>query len=320
MKIVIYEDTENCLSIWQKMWPARNLFDLWQVRSCFHNSFSRPLSFHVAEENKKPVGLLALCWDEEEKKYVQFPGETWHGKTWIEQNRVIAKTPEVLTRLLDSVPGPLHLRYLNGMPLMNFMGLLKEDEIGYLFFPGLYDFNFENYWMSFSTRSRKKLKAELKKLEDMGVSYRFNQKKDIEHLFKMNIDSFGNNSYFTDARFYKSFENLAFFLEKMGILRFTTVLIGGRIAAVDMGAVYKNSYTLLAGGTSHEFSGVAKLINMHHMNWSCTQRLDSVDFLCGNFNWKERFHLSPRPLYELNLEKAASLHRRSICEPEAACA
>jgi hypothetical protein len=24
-----------------------------------------------------------------------------------------------------------------------------------------------------------------------------------------------------------------------------------------------------------------------------------VDFLCGEFNWKERFHLATRPLYRL---------------------
>jgi CelD/BcsL family acetyltransferase involved in cellulose biosynthesis len=98
-------------------------------------------------------------------------------------------------------------------------------------------------------------------------------------------------------------------------------MVGGRIAAVDMGAIWKNSYTLLAGGTHPEFPGIAKLINLHHMEWSCSQKFDTVDFLCGNFNWKERFHLTPRPLYELSLDRdAASYGRTHIHEPRVVCA
>jgi hypothetical protein len=304
MKTIIYEDPDQCRLLWEKLWPAKGLFDLWQVRSCFHDAFSRPLHFHVVEINQKPVGFLALCWDEAKQQYVQFPGETWQGKTWLEQNRIIAENPKVMEELLDSVPGPLHLRYLEWNSVLGLSNRLETDEIGYYFYPGLYDFSFENYMLSFSGKSRKKLKADLKKLQDRKVTFRYNQSKDIEHLFQMNQDSFGGNSYFSEARFYNSFENLALFLTRMGMMRITTVLIDGDIAAVDMGALYKNSYTLLAGGTNPLFPGVAKIINLHHMDWSCCQGIDTVDFLCGDFNWKERFHLTPRPLYKLKLNKS----------------
>jgi CelD/BcsL family acetyltransferase involved in cellulose biosynthesis len=68
---------------------------------------------------------------------------------------------------------------------------------------------------------------------------------------------------------------------------------------VDVGALWKNTYTVLAGGTDPDFPGVAKLINFHHIQWACRQRLDLVDFLCGDFNWKSRFRLHPRPLYKI---------------------
>lgn len=248
--------------------------------------------------------MIALCWDGETQQYVQFPGETWQGKTWLEQNRIIAKIPGAIEALLDSVPGSLHLRYLAWNKLLGMTNLLEPDEIGYHFYPGLYDFSFGNYMLSFSGKSRKKLTADLKKLQDRKVTFRFNDSKDIEHLFEMNRNSFGGDSYFSDAKFYNSFENLASFLSQMGMIRITTVLIDGTIAAVDMGALYRNSYTLLAGGTNPEFPGVAKLINLHHMDWACCQRINTVDFLCGDFNWKERFHLTPQPLYELKLNKS----------------
>jgi Acetyltransferase (GNAT) domain len=304
MKTIVYEDPEECRQVWERFWPGKGLFDLWQVRSCFHQVFSRPLHFRVVEKNQIPVGFLALCWDGEKQQYVQFPGETWQGKTWLEQNKIIAQTPEVMAQLLDSIPGPVHLRYLEWNSVLGLSNRLEIDEIGYCFYPALHDFSFENYYQSFSGKFRKKLKADLKKLTDRKVSFRFNDPKDVDHLFRLNQEAFGQSSYFSEARFYNAFERLAEFLTRMGMMRITTVLIDGAVAAVDMGALYKNSYTLLAGGTNPEFPGVAKLINLHHMEWSCHQGIETVDFLCGDFNWKERFHLTPRPLYELKLNNA----------------
>lgn len=303
MKTVVYEDPDQCRILWEQLWPVKGLFDLWQIRSCFHDAFSRPISFHVIQENQKALGFLALCWDDEVHKFVQFPGETWHGKTWLEQNRIIATSSEVLESLLDSVPGPLHLRYLTKNSVFDLCDLMTQDELGYLFYPGLYDFSFENYWLSFSGKFRKKFKAEQRKMEERQVTFRFNQIQDLETLFTMNLESFGEDSYFNDPRFYRAFESLASFLSKIGMMRITTLMIDGVVAAVDMGALWKNSYTLLAGGTNPEFPGVAKLINLHHLEWSCGQRIETVDFLCGDFNWKERFQLTPVPLYELTLDK-----------------
>ena len=311
MKTVVYEDPEQCQRIWEQMWPVKGLFDLWQVRSCFHDAFSRPISFHVIQENQKALGFLALCWDEEASKYIQFPGETWHGKTWLEQNRIIATTPEVLANLLESVPGPLHLRYLAQNSLFGLSELMTQDELGYVFYPGLYEFSFENYWHSFSGKFRKKFKAEQKKMEERQLTFRFNQIPDLDLMFRMNLESFGENSYFNDPRFYRAFENLASFLSKIGMMRITTLMIDGIVAAVDMGALWKNSYTLLAGGTNPEFPGVAKPINLHHLDWACCQRIETVDFLCGDFNWKERFHLTPVPLYELILDKNSNPRQAS---------
>lgn len=318
--ITMHDDHETCRLLWEKMWPVKGFFDLWQARACFHQSFLRPLRFYEARENRRTVGLLALCWDEEKQQHVQFPGETWHGKTWLEQNRIIAETPDIARALLEAVPGSVHLRYLVSEPHFDHLDLVKPDETNYLFFPGLYDFSLENYWMSFSGKSRKNLKAELRKLEARQVSFRFNQPDDLDHMFRMNLDVYKENSYFLDPRFLASFEKLASFLRKMGMLRIITVLIDGKIAAVDMGVLWKNSYTLLAGGTNPEFQGVAKLINLHHMGWACEQRIEKVDFLCGDFNWKSRFHLTPVPLYEISIEKEMTAIGSLARERKMACA
>jgi CelD/BcsL family acetyltransferase involved in cellulose biosynthesis len=192
----------------------------------------------------------------------------------------------------------LHLRYLlSGAFPGNEENGCVIDETGYLFFPAQYDYSFDRYMREFSARSRKKLTRELDSIETRGSRYRFNHFPDVEKLFQMNLDSFKEKSYFYDRRFMRSFETLADWLRLQGMLHITTLLIEGEIAAVDIGAVWKSQYTVLAGGTNPEFPGVAKIINFQHLEWACLQRFALVDFLCGDFGWKSRFHLHPRPLY-----------------------
>ena len=299
MHIRICTDTEEARFLWERHWPKSCLFDLWAVRACFHNSFHRPLHFLVVDQWRTCCGMLALSWIEEERYFGHFPGEVWQGKTWLEQNKILASTPEAFQLLWEHTPAATEIRYLDHPGYFGNNHPMPMDEIGYLFYPHQYDYSFETYWQGFSGKSRKKLNHELKRLETPGVSYRYDHLADIELLFRLNLESFGQQSYFSNEQFLKSFANPAAWLHDNNLLRVTTVLIGGKVAAVDMGAVWNNTYTVLAGGTQADFPGVAKLINLCHLKWSCLQRFACVDFLCGDFNWKNRFHLTPRPLYQI---------------------
>lgn len=297
-RIRICEEPEECRSLWKTLWPAENLFDLWAVRACFNAPFDRPFCFLVAENNGAPEGLLALSWIDEMQHYSHFPGETWQGRTWLEQNRIIAGNAEVRKALLEAVPGELHLRYLTRDSLLPGIPAAL-DETGYLFLPGTYGHDFGAYMTCFPGKSRKKLAREREPFERMGISFSHDTVSHVDLMFRMNLSQFGDRSYFSDPRFLAAFENLTTLLQEAGSLRVTTLRLGGTIAAVDMGAVVGRTYTVLAGGTNPDFPGAAKLINFHHMEWACRRRLDIVDFLCGEFGWKERFRLSPRPLFEL---------------------
>ncbi len=302
-QIKTIHDPQECRQAWEQLWPRSCVFDLWQVRECFQKSYNRPLHFIVALQDHVPKGMIALCWIEEDRTYGHFPGETWKHQTWLEQNRLLSGHPDMSAALIDAVPGPANIRYLTHDSYFQTRGLVAPDETGYVFIPQKYGYAFDNYLSEFSGKTRKKMNSELAKLKNQGVSIEYNRMQDVDLFLKMNIDAFGENSYFSDKRFLKGFEYLISFLAGTGMLRVTTVLIKEKVAAVDIGALYKKTYTMLAGGTNPEFKGVAKLINLHHMNWACMQQLKVVDFLCGDFNWKERFHLTPKPLYALNLRK-----------------
>ena len=297
--INIHRDIDEVKRLWMQHWPRRCLFDLWPVRACFQAQFNHAPYLLVARQDGRFRGMLALSWIDEAQCFGHFPGEISHGQTWLEQNKIIADDPEIFNVLLNNIPAPAKIRYLTLPDYVATDSAADLDEIGYLFYPQQYGYSFESYLQCFSGKTRKKLRCELNRLTAGGVTFRHDCFADVDHLFRMNLENFQDQSYFNDFRFLRSFENLTAWLHANRMLRVTTVLIGGRIAAVDIGAVWDSSYTVLAGGTDAAFPGVAKLINFHHLEWACHRRFTEVDFLCGNFNWKNRFHLTPRPLYEI---------------------
>lgn len=294
--IRIVSDLEECRAVWQEVMPCDYLTDLWEVRHCFHRHFGNRPHFIVAQEGNDILGLLALSWIDDYGCYGFFPGETWQGKTWLEQNRIICNGIFGIGDLLSACSQPYHLRYLTSLPGIA-AGEETVDEIGYLFIPPDHGYDMSNYLEEFSRKSRKNILRELAAIESQGVTYRHDDIRDFDLMVELNMERFGSKSYFFDPRFRESFRTLARLFQEKGWLRFTTVLIKDEPAAVDMGCVYRGVYTLLAGGTNSRYLGVAKLINFHHMQRACEEKLDRVDFLCGDFNWKKLFHLTPRPLY-----------------------
>jgi len=288
--------------VWESVSPAEVITDLWDFRLCFHRHFQRPLQFIVVESDRGIEGFLPLCWMEEHGCLGYFPGEVWAGKTWLEQNRLYAANGAVLETMLACMRGmdkPYHLRYLLPGPAMK-NETPEVDEIGYLFNPPDFGYEMEKYYQIFSHKSAKRIKREIAAIEGQGISYRLDDMADFDIMVRQNVERYGAASYFSDTRFRESFREAMFFLSERGWLRMTTVLIGGQPAAVDFGCVYRGVYTLLGGGTDGRFPGIAKLINTYHMGRACAERLRQVDFLCGDFSWKEMFHLTPRPLYRFS--------------------
>lgn len=300
----IYAETrpEECRRLWEELVPQEKLTDLWDVRECFHRHFRRELLFVVAEDDGQPAGFLPLAFIPEEGCYGYFPGEVWKGTTWLEQNRLCVRDRDVLEEMLqwlDEQGLSYHLRYLVDPPHEDPDGA-KVDEIGYLFLPEQYSNSMDRYYGQFPYKSIKAIKREVRAFEERGLAYRFNEVADLDLMVEMNLERFGESSYFADEKFRKGFDDLAEFLRAKGWLQVITVLIGDKPAAVDMGSVYKNVYTLLAGGTSDGFPGIAKVINLYHMQRACQENFSEADFLCGDFHWKKMFHLTPRPLFLLS--------------------
>lgn len=292
-------NVDECRRLWEQFIPPHHLTDLWDVRTCFHRYFNRKLLFVVAKEAGRTVGFIPLSWIPENNYYGYFPGEVWGGKTWLEQNRLMARDKDVLAGMLDWLNRQkiqFHLRYLLSDPHLP-PDLSVVDEIGYLFCPPPLRYDIDKYFGLFSRKSEKAIRREVGRFYERDLTVRLDEFADFDLMVRMNVERFGTYSYFAEERFTASFRQLACFLREKGWLKITAFIIEGTPAAVDMGAVYNGVYTLLAGGTHAGYPGIAKVINLHHMKKSCEERYREADFLCGDFSWKKIFHLSPRPLY-----------------------
>jgi hypothetical protein len=297
-------DLEEAGRVWRELWQADDIFGCWEARDCFRKTFGRRHYFIIAESSGRPAGLLGLSHIEEGDYYGQYPGETWKGRTWFEQNRIPAVSGEVRRMLWEAAPARTMLRYVEP----DYGGWFPEcsfDETGYLFHPPAFGFDFDRYWSLFSGKSRKKIAREIESLGVLEYSQDDASPGDVDWMFETNRANFGPDSFFDDPRFLEGFEGLLSFLSEKDRLVITTVRTGGRLAAVDVGALYGRHYTLLAGATDPEMRGIAKAINLFHIRWGCGRRLERVDFLCGDFGWKERFHLEPRPLFNVVKDGAA---------------
>ncbi len=300
MQIDICYSEKQGEQLWHKLWPDLDIFDCWHVRKAFHNAFKWPLHFIVAKLHGEDIGFLPLSWIDEKGYYGCFPGEIWHGETWLEQNRIPAISQDIQIALWEAAPDNTRLRYLHGDDIVA-IPRLELDEYGYLFYPRHFNYDYNEYLKTFSGKRRRQFLREIDKFEILGCSYNMDKSynsNDIEWMFEMNLENFKEQSYFHDHRFMKGFTDVLSFLSKHRLLRISIVRIMGKKAAVDVGAVYKNKYTVIAGAVDPEFPGVAKVINNFHLKLACFYRFDKIDFLCGDFGWKTRFHLLPRPLYK----------------------
>ncbi len=297
----VVSDITQCECLWNRFigHDPMSIFDLWVVRDIFHSRYGHTPFFVLDEGSSGTRGFLPLSAIDEQGCYGFFPGETWHGQTWIERNRFYAESPSVLDGMTASLDGYFNLRYIEAEKMPVGYEDFALDETGFLFCPPDYGYSYDTYLEVFPRKSLKKLMREVQEVGSPGVSFRFDELKDFDILVEMNVSLHGEDSYFSDPRFVSSFEGLLSWLAREGFLRITTVLIGGKVAAIDIGSLWKGQYTIFGGGVSHEFPGVAKLINFHHLETACRERHEFVDFLCGNFNWKERFRLKPRHTYKI---------------------
>ncbi len=293
---IFIRDLEDCRKLWETFVKPRNISDAWDFRVCFHRHLKHEPSFMLLEDRKGIAAMLPLSYVDDLDAYFFFPGEVWHNKTWIERTPIYLRESYHLEDLLSFCPPRTFLRYM-AVPKESLFPGLHVDEIGYVLYPHALNFDVTVYGNRFSNKKFKNIMKTIKGFTDSECKFHINRLTDFQLIVDMSIEQFGSNSYLYDYRFREGFRDIMSSLNKKGLLRMVSLDIKGKTVAVDLGALYGGNYTVFLGGTHSGFPGIAKVINMHHIEFVCEHRLSKIDFLCGDFYWKKLWHLDAEPLY-----------------------
>ena len=297
VKTYYITDLDQCEKLWKKLITPKHISDLWEFRLCFHNHFQHKPFFFVLEDQKGISGMIPMSHVENIDTCFLFPGEMWNNKTWLERTPVYIRDGCSINKLLNTCPDNVYLRYLE-VPYEKLPSGFSEDETGYVLYPGNMGFNIDEYFKRFSHKKIKAIHKVIHSYLDSGCEFFYDRVEDFDSLVEMSLQQFGNKSFLYDERFRNGFRDALDFLQKRKMLRITSVVIDGELAATDIGAVFQGIYTVFMGGTDSRFPGIAKLMNMGHIDYAFRERINKVDFLCGGFHWKLLWHLDPEILYE----------------------
>ncbi len=309
-KLEVVTDIKQCEKVWKTVSTNKKISEMWEFKLCFHKSFDHSPYFIVQKKGDEIVGLLPLSFDKIKNCFRFFPGD----EEWIEKNPIFFKNRNTLKKLIASVPQNTILTCIEENPIYN--RYFNEEYCTYSLMPPKMDYDINNYFKLFNKKHLKNIMRDIKRLEEqkIEVSMETRNKRLYKKMIEWNLKAFGEKSYFYDGKFNKAFWELFDFFKKKDILYMVSIKIDGELAAVDFGCVYNNVLTVLVGGVNPRYRdlGVAKFINFEHIKYGFNNKLDRIEFLGFDFNWKEHWHLMKEKMFKFcnskRLEKMMQKH------------
>jgi len=290
MKFKIEQDLKKCQGLWEEFSPKQELFDEWEYRDCFYQAYGYQPYFIVGSQGDKVMGVLPLWYEERRDFY------TFFGGTFPEPNTFFVKNKADLGDFLKQCPPKSRLYYLDKKESKYWP--LEESDKKYFLNLKKYEDKIENYWLGFDRKHRKNLRYDLKQFEKLNYSLRYNHLADFEKMVELNRKRFGKESDFEEKEMRMGMKNLMEVAEKRGELMMISLLVEGRVEAVEMVVIYKNCYYVLASGHNLEVKNIGKKMMVEQIKKAMEKRMEKIDFLSSDSGWKKMWHLESVPLFE----------------------
>ncbi|HLL60730.1 MAG TPA: GNAT family N-acetyltransferase, partial [Candidatus Nitrosocosmicus sp.] len=145
-------------------------------------------------------------------------------------------------------------------------------------------------------KSKKNLKHEMKKINENTIEIIKNNLNDLELMFKLNVNEFGENSWFESAHMQDVFCEI---LKLKYDIYLFTYLINGVKQGVSLSLKYKNRMLLLNyNSNKSNVPNLGKYIILHTMQNAIDEGSLYFDVGIGDCNWKEHWHFEKRALHK----------------------
>ncbi|AKM79543.1 MAG: hypothetical protein UX85_C0010G0022 [Candidatus Beckwithbacteria bacterium GW2011_GWB1_47_15] len=297
LTVEVVSDLGTCQALWQEFSPQKTLFDTWEFRLAFYRGYHHQPYFLTLKSNEQTVAVLPLWYEAEKKKYF------WFGSWWQEESKLLVKDPIFIPLLLAAAPSPLHLNAI-AADALNAPGQLFElasDDPKYVL--DLTDItSLDDFLARLKKKRRYNLRRDKRIIEAQNPQIIFDRFGDFKHLVALSQERFrqkGEDTDWEDPRRVAAFRHVIA-LGKKSVsyqVRMVSVKIGGRIAGVDLIALYQNCYfPVKCGYDVARFPGIGNYFNLLEIEDALNLGMKKMDFLEIDYGWKHKW-FTEVPLY-----------------------
>lgn len=292
MKFRVETNLNQCQKLWEEFSPRLHLFDLWEYRYCFYQGYGYQSYFIIGLNSGTPTGILPLWFEKKENFY------TFFGGTFPEPNTFFTKDKSKIGDFIGQCPKHTALYYIKESESDYYR--FQESEPKFYLEMRKYNNDINQFISSFSRKHRKNLKYDLKQLEKRGCSFRYNYLKDFGRMVTLNQKRFKKGSDFNELEMATSIKELMQTAYRQGKLNMISLMINGRVEAVEMAIIHNGCYYVLCGGRNLEIENIGKAMIIEHINSALNKRIFKLDFLSSESGWKRLWHLGQEKLFEFS--------------------
>lgn len=312
LRWTIVSDLKECSDLWEEFSPKESLFDLWSFRMAFYEAYKHKPCFLLLKKGNKNVGLLPLWYEKDKEKYF------WFGGYWHEDNKLFVKDSIFAPILLNICPRPVHLNAVSPSAMSDlvineeFKKFTADDPKYILDLSNIKSFS--DYLKKLKKSRRHNLKKDRKKIERQNPEIIIDNFNDLDNLISLSLERFKqkeSNGYrdeeeddlgWKDEKRIQSFRNMIKLSGNTYQARMLTVKINGRVAGVDLIAIYnKCYYALVCGYDVKNFPSIGNYLNILEIEEAINMGMKKIDFLQNNYQWKDRwFQAVPLLEYKVN--------------------
>jgi hypothetical protein len=293
IEIKVINDLEEAKSLWNKLSPQENIYDLWDFRYCFYKHDPQPLYFYTAYDAGKPVALLPLQYSPE-FKCLEFFAENF---TENNQPFVSLGYEYLIPRLFEQdFKQTAKLYDIDGLD--DFTRALPLED--YIYSIDLQDLaSFDDYLVKAFTDRKKRAKfrrvaALLEETHDVRVVY--NDFSDLELIMELSVKNFGTESYLNSEKEKRPF----FDLIKLPLdWKAVTIIVDGVKLAGSLSVIYRGVYFyMIAGADMSGVPDIFKYLTRVNLELALAEKAAIFNCSLGDCNWKQHWHMDKEPQYK----------------------
>lgn len=301
----IITDPKEAKEMWEKLSPHKTLDDEWDFRDIWTNELHFPFHFIVGYDGDKVVGLLPLQVNtgkglaakhfDRSEPFLEF-----FGGIDIDDTRVwtVPGYEDTVVDFLKQIHSPAILSYLRDPYIVdeNKASLYVDRfELDLQQYQNIQEFMQKN----FDGKSRQRLINRLNKLrKTYDITITDGKEADLELLYKLSIERFGERSSFNLQQRRNVFKN---FLKRFTVDLFI-IKLNGESKATSYSILFNNTYTTMSIGYDAAIRDLSKLLIVTQIQRALEKGCTTFDAGKGDNGWKSHFNLKRIPQYKLNIE------------------